>query len=255
MRVVPVPNQADNYAYLLIDEATQKAAVLDPYDVGKVKRYAQKEGVELESVLTTHHHHDHSGGNLEFAREYPGVTVIGGSTAVPALTKKVEDGDEFTIGEDISVKCLATPCHTQDSICYYATSKSKPEQPGLVFTGDTLFQAGCGRFFEGNAAEMHKALSYLGTLPDSTIVYNGHEYTNTSMKFGKHVDPENPAFQKLDNLVKTEEQTCGKSTIADEKSWNVFMRLTSAAVQKATGETDQVTAMKKLRELKNNFRG
>ncbi|EJT98443.1 Metallo-hydrolase/oxidoreductase [Dacryopinax primogenitus] len=255
MRVVPVPNQADNYAYLLIDEATKRAAVVDPYDVSKVARYAQKEGVEIESVLTTHHHHDHSGGNLEYVREYPGVPVFGGSTAVPALTKKVADGDEFSVGEDISVKCLATPCHTQDSICYYATSKSKPEQAGLVFTGDTLFQAGCGRFFEGNAEEMHKALSYLGTLPDQTIVYNGHEYTNSSMKFGKHIEPENPAFGKLDNLVKTQEMTCGKSTIGDEKSWNVFMRLGSTEVQKATGETDKVTMMRKLREMKNSFRG
>jgi len=255
MRVVPVPNQADNYAYLLIDEATNKAAVLDPFDVGKVDRAAQKEGVEVESVLTTHHHHDHSGGNLEYAREHTGVTVIGGSNAVPALTKKVADGDEFTVGEDIHVKCLATPCHTQDSICYYATSKSKPEQPGVVFTGDTLFQAGCGRFFEGNAGEMHKALSYLGTLPDKTLVYNGHEYTNSSMKFGKHVEPENPAFQKLDNLVKTKEMTCGESTIGDEKSWNVFMRVLQPDVKKFHGQDDIIAGMQKLREKKNSFRG
>jgi len=254
MKVVPVPNQSDNYAYLLIDEATKKAAAVDPYDVPKVKKAAEQEGVQLVSLITTHHHNDHSGGNREFARTFSGVEVIGGSSQVPELTKKVGDGDVFEIGDDIAVKCLATPCHTQDSICFYAKSKSSSE-PGVVFTGDTLFQAGCGRFFEGNASEMHKALSYLGTLPDETIVYNGHEYTKQSMAFGRHIDPENPAFKTLADLVASKPITTGETTIGDEKKWNVFMRLDSEAVKKATGTSDAVEAMAKLRDMKNKFRG
>ncbi|KAG8792411.1 Cytoplasmic glyoxalase II [Ceratobasidium sp. 428] len=249
MRVVPVPVRSDNYAYLLIDEATKQAAAVDPFDVPKVRAQAEKEGVKLTALITTHHHADHSGGNEEFVggsglhwgrtvlillrmrkrSVYPNVPVYGGSKQIPALTNLVKDGDTFSVGEDLQVKCLATPCHTQDSICYYVEDKSRPEERG-VFTGDTLFIAGCGRFFEGTAAEMHKALSYLGSLPGETVVYNGHEYTKASLAFGAHIDPSNPAMNRLRKI--TEEQiTTGRTTIADEKEWNVFMRLESEAVR------------------------
>jgi hydroxyacylglutathione hydrolase len=100
-----------------------------------------------------------------------------------------------------------------------------------VFTGDTLFQGGCGRFFEGSGAEMHASLSYLGTLPDATVVYNGHEYTKSNLAFGKSVDPENAALNALQALVTADEVTTGRSTIGDEKEWNVFMRLNTDAVR------------------------
>jgi hydroxyacylglutathione hydrolase len=87
--------------------------------------------------------------------KYPDVPIYGGSEAVLALTHLVKDKDEFKIGDDINVRCLATPCHTQDSICYYVADSKKPSEKA-VFTGDTLFQAGCGRFFEGNGEQMHK---------------------------------------------------------------------------------------------------
>lgn len=90
--------------------------------------------------------------------------------------------------------------------------------------------AGCGRFFEGTAPEMHKALTYLGSLPEDTIVYNGHEYTKSSLAFGAHIDPKNPAMERLQKLTENE-ITTGRSTIADEKEWNVFMRLGSGAVR------------------------
>jgi len=253
MRVVAVPVRSDNYAYLLIDESTKKAAAVDPFDVPKVKAAAEKEGVELISLLTTHHHPDHSGGNKEFAKAYPTATIYGGSRKSPAVTNIVKDGDTLTIGNDIKVKCMATPCHTQDSICYYVEDSTR-DQRG-VFTGDTLFVAGCGRFFEGTAEEMHKSLSYLGTLPDDTTVYVGHEYTKGNLAFGAHVEPGNLSFEPLKKLVKNNEITVGKSTIADEKKWNVFMRLDSPAIQRAVGKTDIIQVMDELRDQKNNYRG
>lgn len=253
MRVVPVPVRSDNYAYLLIDESTKKAAVVDPFDVSKVKAAAEKEGVELTALLTTHHHQDHSGGNNDFAKAYPGATIYGGSHKSPAVTNIIKDGDTFIIGSDIKVKCMATPCHTQDSICYYVEDITR-DQRG-VFTGDTLFVAGCGRFFEGTAEEMHKALSYLGTLPESTTVYVGHEYTKGNLAFGAHVEPGNSYFESLKKLVEDNEITVGKSTIADEKKWNVFMRLDNPEIQKAVGKTDITQVMDELRDQKNNFRG
>jgi len=254
MRVVPVPVRSDNYAYLLIDETTDQAAVVDPYDMTKVDAAAEKEKVTIIANLTTHHHHDHSGGNSKFAAEYPNAPIYGGSTQGQAVKNIVKDGDEVAISEQLQVKCVATPCHTQDSICYYVTDKSKPADAGAVFTGDTLFQGGCGRFFEGNADEMHKALSKLGSLPPETIVFNGHEYTKSNLKFAKSIEPGNPAMERLQNLVDNNAVTTGRSTIADEKEWNVFMRLQSPEILKniaASSDTTAEQVMNILREKKN----
>ncbi|KAG6909847.1 hypothetical protein DXG01_015120 [Tephrocybe rancida] len=258
MRVVPVPVRDDNYAYILIDEPSNKAAAVDPYDVTKVTAAAKQLGVEIVAAITTHHHFDHSGGNKEFAAEYPNATIYGGSDKVPALSKLVKDKDVFTLGDNTRIRCLATPCHTQDSICYHITDNSNSAQPGGVFTGDTLFIGGSGRFFEGTGDEMNKALKYLGTLPDSTIVYNGHEYTAGNVSFAKSIDPSNADIARLEKLVKANKVTTGLTTIGDEKEWNVFMRLTSDAVRSATAataDTPESAIMDSLRDMKNNYRG
>ncbi|KAH9901253.1 hydroxyacylglutathione hydrolase [Cubamyces lactineus] len=284
MKVLPVPVRDDNYAYLLIDDVSNTAAAVDPYDVPKVRAAADKAGVQIVAAITTHHHHDHSGGNqyqllthaipyrhsyvdlrcppvseLESlrplqAKDFPDAPIYGGSNKIPALTNQVKDKDEFTIG-NIHVRCLATPCHTQDSICYYVTSSSGAAHPGGVFTGDTLFVAGCGRFFEGTGAEMHAALSHLATLPPATVVYDGHEYTKGNLAFARHVDPENPAIARLARLIEDGTLPGTRTTIGDEKEWNPFMRLDSAPILKATGGGEPSVVMDALRTLKNNFRG
>ncbi|CAE6432913.1 unnamed protein product, partial [Rhizoctonia solani] len=212
MRIITVPVRRDNYAYLLIDEATNKAAAVDPFDVLKCRAQAEKEGVELIALITTHHHADHSGGNDEFHSAYPSALVYGGSDSIPALTHLVKDGDIFYVGENIQVR------------------HSKAGAEGSVYRAsyyrDTLFLAGCGGMFEGTVPEMHKALSYLGTLPDETVVYTGHEYTQITSAFGAHIDPNAPGMNKL-RMFAEESITTGKSTIGDEKQWNVFMRLDS----------------------------
>ena len=101
----------------------------------------------------------------------------------------------------------------------------------MVFTGDTLFIAGCGVFFEGTGAEMHAAFRRLSALPDSTVTYVGHEYTASNLRFALSVDPENPALARLGELVDTHPVTVGRTTIGDEKEWNVFWRLTSEPVR------------------------
>ncbi|KAG1774307.1 beta-lactamase-like protein [Suillus placidus] len=268
MRVVPVLVSADNYAYLLIDEASKKAAVVDVLDVEKVRAVAGKEGVSIVAGITTHHHQDHSGGNKACIPDitewftlvpckvstYPDIPVYGGFD-VPAKTNLVEDGGEFTIGDNIHVRCLATPCHTKDSICFHVTDTSNKSQSGGVFTGDTLFLGGCGRFFEGTAEQMHASLSKLATLPDDTVVYNGHEYTAGNVAFAKSIEPDNPAVGRLAKLAQENKVTTGLSTIGDEKEWNVFMRLDKDAIKRATGAEEAGAVMNKLRELKNNFRG
>ncbi|KAF8654227.1 hypothetical protein AX16_003751 [Volvariella volvacea WC 439] len=258
MNVVPIPVRSDNYAYLLIDEASKTAAAVDPYDVPKVVETAKRLGVDITAALTTHHHMDHSGGNAEFATKFPQAPIYGGSHQILALTQLVGDKDEITVGSHIRVRCLATPCHTQDSICYYVTNTQDPSQPAHVFTGDTLFIGGCGRFFEGTGDQMIRALTYLSELPNDTIVNNGHEYTAGNLAFGKSVDPHNKALDRLEQLVKENAVTTNLTTIGDEKEWNVFMRLDSQAIReatKSTTETPAATVMDTLREMKNNFRG
>lgn len=253
MKIVPVLVSADNYAYLVIDEPSKKAAVVDVFNLEKVQAIAEQEGVNIIAGITTHHHHDHSGGNKTLASTYPSIPIYGGFD-VPAKTDLVEDGDKFTIGDNIHVRCIATPCHTKDSICYHITDANK-SQPGGVFTGDTLFQGGCGRFFEGTGEQMHAALSKLATLPDDTIVYNGHEYTAGNIAFAKSIEPNNPAIDRLAKLAQENKVTTGLTTISDEKEWNVFMRVDEDAIKQATGAGEPSAVMAKLRELKNNFRG
>jgi len=254
MKVVPVLVSADNYAYLVIDEPSKKAAIVDVFDVEKVQAVADQEGVKIIAGITTHHHHDHSGGNETLASAHPSIPIYGG-LQVPAKTKLVEDKDTFTIGDNLQVRCLATSCHTKDSICYYITDASNKSQAGGVFTGDTLFQGGCGRFFEGTGDEMHAALSKLGSLPDETVVYNGHEYTAGNAKFAMSVEPDNPAIARLAKLVQENKVTTGLTTIGDEKEWNVFMRLDKDAIKQATGSQEPGAVMNRLREMKNSFRG
>ncbi|KAI4204523.1 MAG: hypothetical protein LQ350_001073 [Teloschistes chrysophthalmus] len=176
------------------------------------------------------------------------LPVIGGKDC-ESVTRTPKHEESFKIGQKISVKSLHTPCHTQDSICWLV----EDGEDRVVFTGDTLFIGGCGRFFEGTPAEMHTALNKtLASLPDDTKVYPGHEYTKQNVKFLTTVLQTEPV-KKLQAFAENNQQTQGKFTIGDEKQYNVFMRVDDPTVQKATGKTDPVDVMGKLREMKNSM--
>ncbi|CEH18315.1 Glyoxylase [Ceraceosorus bombacis] len=256
MKVTPVPVRDDNYAYIVSDGA--KGVFVDPYDLGKVQDAAQKLGVsEIVGSITTHHHFDHSGGNEAFAKAYPSATVWGGSDKCPAMTKQVKHGDSFALwqGSNIQAKIYATPCHTQDSHAFFLQDEAGKKG---VFTGDTLFVGGCGRFFEGTPEEMHRALNtVLASLPDDTIVYCGHEYTGGNIAFGIGVLPQRKSVQDLAAFVKEKRNngvTTGVFTIADEKKHNVFMLVDDEEVAEAIGAKGKgpVEVMRILREYKNN---
>ncbi|GAA5928749.1 uncharacterized protein JCM15063_003957 [Sporobolomyces koalae] len=250
MRVIPVPCRDDNYEYLIIDEHTNKTAIVDPYTPAKLEAAAQQETVEIgEFLLTTHGHHDHAGGNKEVAQKYPGIKVYAGGDQVSAVTEVLKHNDKFKIGH-LDVTAIFTPCHTRDHICYFVEDKEKDQR--AVFTGDTLFVSGCGRFFEGEPEEMHTALNdKLASLPDDTVTYVGHEYTQSNVAFSKRIEPDNVAIQKLEQYCRENSVTTGKFTIGDEKQHNVFMRVHEPAVQKATNTSDPIKAMGVLREMKN----
>jgi len=214
-----------------------------------LEELASKQAIQLRGVINTHHHRDHSGGNKEMFAAY-GAPVLGGHDC-PHITRQLQDQETFKIGEGITVKVLHTPCHTQSSLCYYVQDGNHR----VVFTGDTLFIAGCGRFFEGTPAEMHKALNNtLASLPDDTKVYPGHEYTKSNIKFGLHVLPGDPDLQKLADFCEKNHETTGKFTIGDEKKHNVFMRVDDPKVHAAVMSTDPVEVMGRLRDQKNKFK-
>ncbi|KAF8003429.1 hypothetical protein HF325_002674 [Metschnikowia pulcherrima] len=253
MHVTPIPSswgESNNYAYLLIDEATKHGWLIDAAFPSDVLSFFQEKKplVELKAIVNTHHHWDHAGGNKTFHKKYPDLPIIGGKDS-ELVTYTPSHKEVIDLGDNISITALHTPCHTQDSICYYAKDLKTGEK--AVFTGDTLFVSGCGRFFEGNAAEMNAALNnVLGKLPAETVVYSGHEYTKLNVKFSEKI-LQNSALSKLKLLAEENEFTAGKSTIGDELEFNPFMRLNDPQVLKATGETDPVEVMAKLREMKN----
>ncbi|KAM7209157.1 hydroxyacylglutathione hydrolase [Naviculisporaceae sp. PSN 640] len=257
MQIKSIPmwvGSSNNYAYLVVDDKSKDAVIIDPAnppEVTPVLQKAIKDGeINLTAIVNTHHHWDHAGGNEQLLADLGGSPskIIGGKDC-QKVTWTPSHGEEFKIGS-INVKALHTPCHTQDSICYFMQDGDDK----AVFTGDTLFHGGCGKFFEGTGEEMHKALNVtLAALPDDTKVYPGHEYTKSNVKFGLSV-LQSEAVKALDAFATANQETQGKFTIGDEKKHNVFMRPQDPEIQKATGETDPVAIMTKMRELKNNFK-
>ncbi|RAW27502.1 hypothetical protein PC110_g16115 [Phytophthora cactorum] len=255
MEVELVPMLSDNYAYLLIDSTTRVAAAVDPVDAAKVYSRAKELQVAISMILTTHSHWDHAGGNRElvdliYKHENRQIPVVGGpGHAVEAQTQSVTDGDVAKLG-DLNVKVYYTPCHTRDHVLYHCQD--------ALFTGDTLFIAGCGRFFSGNPAEMHHALNeVVAKLPEETKIYCGHEYTASNLRFAAHVEPDNEVVQK--KLAWSIEKTKNgdptvPSTVKEELATNPFMRLTEGGVQKfANGEKDPIKVMGIVRAAKDNF--
>jgi hydroxyacylglutathione hydrolase len=257
MKIVPVPVLEDNYAYLIIDVNNKVCGAVDPANHQKVIAAAEKEGVKITSVLTTHHHGDHSGGNKDITKAIEGLTVYGGDDRIPCLTHKVGEGDKFKVG-DLQVTSRFTPCHTSGHLLYFV--EAGKDQPPALFSGDTLFIAGCGKFFEGTGAQMHHALiEVVAKLPHNTQVWCGHEYTVSNLKFALSVEPDNQHIK--DKLAWAEQQRKSDtptipSTVAEELTFNPFMRVNNPSVKKAVGaETDSdVDTMTKLRAAKDKFR-
>lgn len=255
MKVKLVPALEDNYMYLLIDEKTGECAAVDPVEPKKIMTASKEEGVKVSVVLTTHHHWDHAGGNEELLKLITGpITVYGGDERIGGLTNKVGHGDTFKIGS-LNVQCLFTPCHTSGHICYNVTGDGA--EP-VVFTGDTLFSGGCGRFFEGDPSQMYRALiEILSKLPSNTRVFCGHEYTVNNLKYGVHAEPDNEDMKA--KLAWAQNQRSKglptiPTTIEEEMKINPFMRVRESSAQKHTGKTDPIDVMRALRREKDSFR-
>ena len=225
MKVIGIECLSDNYSWLVVCEATGKAAVVDPSDGKVVVRAVREAGVELERVLCTHHHWDHTCGIKALLREWPDLEVTGhasDSGRIRGLTDALGDGYLRHVGQ-LELQALHVPGHTLGGVAYVFE--------GAVFTGDTLFHGGCGRLFEGTAEMMHGSLQKIAALPSSCRAYCGHEYTVSNLRFAAAAEPDNAEIaSRLDWAIA--EREAGRptvpSTIGDERAVNPFVRAQSA---------------------------
>ena len=260
MKVVPVAQLADNYAYLVIDEGSGIAGVVDVAEAGPVLAAAEEQGVRITAILSTHHHFDHVGGNedliVALAESGPEVFgYAGDAERIPGLNRPLKDGERFTLA-GMTGRALYIPAHTRGHLAFYFAEEA------TVFTGDTLFAGGCGRLFEGDAAQMKLSLEKLATLPDDTKVYCGHEYTQSNLAFAATLEPGNRVLAdrraEVDRLREAGTPTV-PTTIALEKATNPFLRSDSAELRAAVaaqvpGVTeDSVGIFAATRTLKDNY--
>lgn len=179
MAIIPVTQLSDNYAYLVVDDASGECGVIDCAEADSVLAEVNRRSLKLVAVLPTHYHFDHVGGNEDLARALAGLRVYGARGEhgrIPAQTHPVDDGDTVEVGA-LRGRVIGIPAHTNGHVAYHFP------QLNAVFTGDTLFIAGCGRVFEGKAQTMVESLAKLAALPDGTQVYCGHEYTEKNLRF------------------------------------------------------------------------
>jgi hydroxyacylglutathione hydrolase len=257
MDVVPIPVLQDNYSYLVIDPKTGDAAVVDCAEVDPVLAEVERRAANLTTILATHHHWDHTGGNEALLAHRP-LRVYGSredGPRIPGLTHGLGEGDEVVVGS-LRGRAIFIPAHTSGHLAYHF-----PDH-GVVFTGDTLFAGGCGRLFEGDAAQMMASLAKLAALPAGTKVYCGHEYTEKNLRFAATLEPANRALaDKLEAVRRLREQ--GKPTvptsIESERATNPFLRTDSpelAATLRARFPdlgADPVAIFAKVRALKDAF--
>jgi len=257
MTPFPIPAFSDNYIWAMHDG--RRAVVVDPGEPAGVLAWLAAEGVALDTILITHHHPDHTGGVAEL-RSVTGARVIGPvREAMPEPLQRVDDGETVAVlGHSFSV--IAVPGHTLGHIAYYCADVSG--EP-LLFCGDTLFSAGCGRLFEGTPGQMHASLSRLTELPGNTRVCCTHEYTLANLRFAQAVEPNNQALQAYAQRcadLRSQGKPTLPSTLELEKAINPFLRcaepdVVRAAIIRAPEVTqpDAQAVFATLRDWKNQF--
>ncbi|MET1084367.1 MAG: hydroxyacylglutathione hydrolase [Burkholderiales bacterium] len=252
-QVIPIQAFNDNYVWCIRDRA--RAVVVDPGDADPVFAYLAVEHLQLSAILATHHHNDHVGGIGALVTAHPVPVYAPFDERIDYVTHRVRDGDVAELHEfELTLRVVEIPGHTRTHIAYYGAN--------LLFCGDTLFACGCGRLFEGTPAQMHASLAKLAALPDDTRVYCGHEYTRSNLRFGRTVDPTNPAladWEREADEQRSRNRPTLPSLLAREKQANPFLRcedpVVVAAANRYAAETlsDPVKVFAALREWKNRF--
>jgi hydroxyacylglutathione hydrolase len=257
--IIPVPAFRDNYVWAI--RSGDRVAVVDPGDAAPVEAFLAHERVALVAIVVTHHHPDHTGG-IDALVDAHAVPVIGpANEAIPRRTQAVRDGDAIVLpGLGLPLAVIDIPGHTAGHVAY-AGPASAWGQP-VLFCGDTLFAAGCGRLLEGTPAQMHASLSRLDALPGAARVCCAHEYTLSNLRFARAVEPGNAvlaAHAAHCAALRERGLPTLPSSVATEREVNPFLRVqipevrASARAHGARGD-DDVSLFAALREWKNEFR-
>jgi hydroxyacylglutathione hydrolase len=239
MKVEIIKCLQDNYSYLIIDELTNEACVIDPSEANPIINYCEKNNVKPKYILNTHHHFDHVGGNQEIKDKYSSIILgyKGDKDRIPGIDLLLEDQQIWRAG-NFETKINHMPGHTSGHISYHFMNEK------IIFTGDTLFSLGCGKIFEGTYDEMYESLSKFKNLPLDTKIYCGHEYTLQNSKFCAEHDPSNQRLInkiiEIKKKIKSGNPTL-PSTLKDELECNIFLR------------ASDIKSFSKLRDLKDNF--
>ncbi|WGF87471.1 hydroxyacylglutathione hydrolase [Marinivivus vitaminiproducens] len=253
LEIERLPARSDNYMYLLHAPESDLTAIVDPADAAPVLARLKERGLTLDWIVNTHHHGDHTGGNLEL-KQATGAKVAGPraeAARIPGLDLPLGEGDVFALGA-VAGRVIDTPGHTAGHISLYF------EEQGALFAADTLFALGCGRLLEGTPEQMHASLAKLAALPDDTQVYCGHEYTLANARFALSVDPDNQALvaraREIERLRERGEPTV-PSRLGDEKATNPFLRASDPAIRRQLGmERDgDVAVFAEIRKRKDQF--
>jgi len=240
---------SDNYIYLLV--WGNMAIVVDPSAAEPVLEALKKDNLQLQAIVITHHHWDHTAG-IDALVQATSCPVIGpDDERIPKLTQTAKDGETIAFGP-LSFQVIETPGHTTSHVVYY-----EPEK-GWLLTGDTLFGAGCGRLFEGTPKQMHESLSKIAELPGETKIFCGHEYTVKNLEFAASIEPSNQAVADRLSQAKRERQQnipTVPSTLSLEKKTNLFLRSHEPSLKAALkmDHASDLDVFTKVRELRNHY--
>lgn len=256
IRVEPILAFKDNYIWCLIDEETNHCIIIDPGESKSVLVFLKRLNLSLDAIFITHHHWDHTNGIKGILNTYT-VPVYGPATEkIMGVTHPVDEGDIIQLANwPMAFNILAIPGHTLGHVAYYGD--------GLLFCGDTLFSAGCGRLFEGTADQMLESLNKLRSLPDETKIYCGHEYTLNNLQFAQTVEPNNLHIkERLEKVRELRQKNLPSlpAVLANERLTNPFLRSDNPEIalkiEKHRGKrlNSRVEVFAYLRQWKNNFK-
>ena len=248
-----IPCLQDNYSFVVHDTETGTVAVIDPSEFKPIDNFIEKKFKKIDYIFNTHHHFDHTGGNLDLKKKYK-TRIIGSKKdekRIPGIDTMISDNENFKLG-NIEFKIFLIPGHTSGHICFYAKNEK------VIFTGDTLFSLGCGRVFEGTHLEMLTSLNLIKKLPADTQIYCGHEYTKKNLDFCiKYEINNNKLKNKKEWTISRLNQKLPTipTTVNEELNTNIFLRCTNTEVKKTLDmeNATELEVFKKLRGLKDVF--